>query len=225
MRTHTHSHSHTYVHKRRLSWMLRREPDDSPTPLSVGWGGGSALTQCGWFEVWSLFLPNTHTHTRTHTRTHSHTHRFLSAFCEGSEAPRDDNCVGINRRGTLKCALETSVRPVDCLHFPIRVYTHPTDLQHACKIQTNSTAAKVTFKEECLYPVAKSIHAYIHSLHECVWKETQINVPKKLSKRWSLSSPSSVFPCLVSACSVPIDLTSAYAELLQEKSLTLGLSQ
>lgn len=58
-------------------------------------------------------------------------HRLLSAWFEGSEAPGDDDGVGVDAGRTVERALETNICPVDRLHIPRCVYTHPADLQHA----------------------------------------------------------------------------------------------
>lgn len=58
-------------------------------------------------------------------------HRLFSAWFERSEAPGDDDGVGVDGGRTMKCALQTNIRPVDRLHIPRCVYTHPADLQHA----------------------------------------------------------------------------------------------
>lgn len=57
-------------------------------------------------------------------------HRLFSAWFKGSEGPGDDNGAGVDGRGTLECALQANICPVDCLYIPRCVYTHPADLQH-----------------------------------------------------------------------------------------------
>lgn len=142
MYAHAHSHRHTLAVLDALlgAWWL--------TDSSVGWGGGCSLTQWGRFEVWSHFL-------RRHT--HTCTHRLFSAWFEGSEAPGDDDGVGVDGRRTLECTPQTNICPVDCLHIPRCVYTHPADPQHACNIRIYGTAAEFTSKAECRAYRAKSI--------------------------------------------------------------------
>lgn len=137
-----HIQTHTLVYKHWLSWILCREPDDSPVPLLLGWGGGCSLTQwwrfCGLF---SLFFAN--------TQKHRCTHRLLSASLKRSKGPRDGDGTGVDGRRALEGALQTDICPIDRLNLPGSVYTHPTDLQHACNMGTQSRAAELAWKAGC----------------------------------------------------------------------------
>lgn len=149
-------------------------------------------------EVWSHFLTNTQTRT----------HRFFSARFEGSKVPRDDDEAGVDSGGTLECALETNICAVDGLHFPGCVDTHPADLQHACNRWSSRVDSETRMQR---------IHSKINTcIDKLFMRGTQMQ-----SSRPSVNSSASSSPCLVSAwCSGLSDPPSAYAELLQGKSLT-----
>lgn len=85
---------------------------------------------------------------------------------------------------------------------------------------TCSTPARHKHKAQSLAEfTSKSLLHRAKSIHRLMVCERNTNIQRNIC---SMNSASSVNSCVGSACSVPSDPPSAYAVLLQEKSLTLS---